>query len=124
MAEFGHLHNAVEHTPGAMHWLNIHGFAATQLEGPDVHDRVVSAHGHSSPILPCIMLESPASFSSSMLTQAAACVHVWPRWRVSAFDLYSATQMPHMLVAFHFYAAYIEAPGKQPIIFSKIYVCA
>jgi hypothetical protein len=112
MAEFGHMHDAAAHTPGAMHWLNIHGFAVTQLERLDVHDRVMSAHGHNSPILPCILLESPSSSSSSILAHASVCVHIWPRWRVSAFDLYSAVQMPHLLIVFHFYAAYIEAPGK------------
>ena len=123
MAEFGHLHDAVAHIPGSMHWLNVHGFAVTQLEGLDVHDRVVSAHGHSSPTLPCILLESPSSFSSSMLAQASVCVHVWPRWRVRAFDLYSAVQMPHLLIVFHFYAAYIEAPGKFAVQSQTKCVC-
>jgi hypothetical protein len=82
MAEFGHLHDADAHVPGAMHCLNSHGFAVTQMDGPDVHDRVASAHGHGSPTIPCILLESPCSFTSSMIAQEAVCVHIWPRWRV------------------------------------------
>jgi hypothetical protein len=113
MAEFGHLHDADAHVPGAMHWLNSHGFAVTQMEGPDVHDRVASAHGHGSPTIPCILLESPRSFTSSMIAQAAVCVHIWPRWRVIAVDLHSAMLMPHLLIAFHFYTPYIEAPGRS-----------
>jgi hypothetical protein len=111
MAEFGHLNDADAHVPGAMHWLNFHGFAVTQLEWSDLHDRIISAQGHSSPTLPCILLESPQSFTSTMLAQATVCVHVWPRWRVSAADLFSATQMPHLLIVFHFYTPHIEAPG-------------
>lgn len=113
MAEFGHLHDAAAHMPGAMHWLNLHGFAVTQMEWSDVHDRILSARGHNNPTLPCILLESPHSFTSFMLAQSAVCVHVWPRWRVTAADLYSAMQMPHLLIAFHFYVPYIEAPGQS-----------
>ncbi len=105
------MNDADAHVPGAMHWLNFHGFAVTQLEWSDLHDRVISAHGHSRPTIPCILLESPHSFTSSMLAQATVCVHVWPRWRVSAADLFSATQMPHLLIVFHFYTPHIEAPG-------------
>jgi hypothetical protein len=94
-----------------MHWLNSHGFAVTQMEGPDVHDRVASAHGHGSPTIPCILLESPRSFTSSIIAQAAVCVHIWSRWRVIAVDLHSAMLMPHLLIAFHFYTPYIEASG-------------
>jgi len=112
MAEFGHLHDMDAHVPGAMHWLNWRGFAVTQMDSSDVHDRVVSAHGYSGPTLPCILLESPRSMPL-MLAQAAACVHIWPRWRLAAADLYAALQMPHLLIAFHFYAPYIEAPGKS-----------
>ena len=107
------MHDAAAHLPGAMHWLNLHGFAVTQMELSDVHDRIMSARGHNNPTLPCILLESPHSFTSSMLAQSAVCVHVWPRWRVTAADLYSAMQMPHLLIAFHFYAPYIEAPGRS-----------
>jgi hypothetical protein len=111
MAEFGHLHASEAHVPGAMHWLNWHGFAVTQMDASDVHERVVSAHGYSSPSIPCLMLRVPNSFSTVMLGQAILCVHVWPRWRVSASDLFHAMQIPHLLVVFHFYTPYIEAPG-------------
>jgi len=112
MAEFGHLHDMAEHVPGAMHWLNWHGFAVVQMDMSDVHDRMISAHGFSGPTIPCILLETPRSMPI-MLAEAAACVHIWPRWHVSVADLYAAMQMPHLLIVFHFYPPYIEAPGKS-----------